>query len=166
MKIHVSKLFELTANIAITILAAFILFILAHNFIARASKHVLTPGAQLTLNGVKWDESPNTLLLFLSTNCRFCNESADYYRQLTVAIRNNKKTRLYAIFRQDDQTARAYLEHSNLSIQLLTSEAFARVGITATPTICLVDDKGIIRNIWVGKLSVQKESHILGLLSE
>jgi len=40
-----------------------------------------------------------------------------------------------------------------------------KVGISGTPTILLVDKKGVISDLWVGKLTEEKEAEVLAKLT-
>ena len=75
------RFLEVSANLGIVIVA----LIIVGNFVAskwRTKRDVDTikTGSQVSLSGVKW-EAGSTLVLALQRGCRYCDESAPFYRR-------------------------------------------------------------------------------------
>jgi hypothetical protein len=171
MKETTVKRIEVSANLAIVIIAVLVgtTFIKTRlenrPGLTRAVRGVLTPGSQISLNGVNWKSSGQTLLLVLSAGCHFCSQSADFYKRLVSRTTENSKTKLIAVLPQDIDTAKRYLGQLGLPIQTILSLPPSSVGATGTPTLILVDKQGRVKNSWLGLLSVAQQSEILNELA-
>jgi len=119
-------------------------------------------GSQIELSGVNWGRTERTLVLVLSTHCHFCNDSIDFYRRLTPAAAA-AKVPVVAVFPQSVDEARAYWSNQNLP---LTGVDFSKVPaeglpISGTPTLILVDRKGVVLRAWAGKQPASGEAEII-----
>jgi hypothetical protein len=78
------KKVELLANIAIIIVAILLGVVLVNRYLLPASPEPnaaqaavqIKPGMKLSFPDVNWEKSRKTLLLVLSTNCKYCTASA------------------------------------------------------------------------------------------
>jgi hypothetical protein len=52
-------------------------------------------------------------------------------------------------------------EVSPLTFSVFAGQDFSQIGIAATPTVLLLDADGVIRKMWRGKLSAEKEREIM-----
>ena len=110
----------------------------------------IQPGTALTLPGVDWSKSERTLVLAVSTTCHFCTESAPFYQQLQKAKPNN--LRLIAALPQPTDEGRRYLTKLDVNLSEIVQVPLASIGVSGTPTLILVNDKGVVTESWVGKL--------------
>ncbi|HLG17506.1 MAG TPA: hypothetical protein VJH03_23885 [Blastocatellia bacterium] len=169
------KRVELFANIAIIALAVIAGFVLIRNHLLertlppqaarRPDPPVIPPaGTKIFLPGVSWDQSERTLLLVLSTDCRFCAESADFYRRLAQETAASPSTRLMAVFSQDTEGARKYLSKLDVPVNDVKQSPLSSVGVRGTPSLLLVDNSGAVTESWFGRLSAAKETEVLNRL--
>jgi hypothetical protein len=96
------KRIELLANTAIIIIAVLLASVLIKNYLWQSnslqssSKAPTTlgqdtvAGQKINLTDIDWQKNRQTLLLILSTKCRFCTESAPFYQQL-VKVPHRKR---------------------------------------------------------------------------
>ena len=98
-------------------------------------------------------------MLVLSTTCHFCKESSGFYRKLVEECRSHAKT--VAFFPQTPQEAQAYLNAENVQVDEIKHADFQSLQVGGTPTLLLVDSKGIVQKVWLGKLSEAKEKEVL-----
>jgi len=119
-------------------------------------------GTQIELAGIDWGAANRTLVLTLSTQCHFCNESSDFYRRLAPAA-IAAKIPLVAVFPQSREEARAHWISEHLSTQGLefVQVPSGRLPISGTPTLILVDHKGVVLRAWVGKLPPSGEAEVI-----
>lgn len=130
---------------------------------ALIKKFILTPSVATlqrpTINGTKlsfnhdWTRSNKTLLLVLSEACRFCDESAPFYRHLTNQFSDRQKLQFVAIFPQPLESASKHLSNLGVPIAEVRQVTPSSLGVTGTPTLILVDSAGKVIDSWVGKLS-------------
>jgi hypothetical protein len=119
------------------------------------------------IKGVAYHESPLTFVVAVSTTCRFCLESSDFYRRLAKTYSDGRTGRVVFLFPQNDSTVNAYLSKNGLAdviaigTNVLADQDFGALRLTATPTVLLVNSRGIIEEVLVGKLSPAREREVL-----
>lgn len=121
-------------------------------------------GMTIPLEGVNWTEKKQTLVLYLSTTCRYCNESVPFYQKL-IKAKSEKDFEIVAILSQNPEEAKSYLRTQGLNIGQVFSSSLSSVGVTATPTLLLVNQEGVVSDFWRGKLNPDKEAEVLAKLS-
>jgi hypothetical protein len=168
---------ELTTNIAIIIVAVLFSVVLIKNYLlpraapdagASAPPPTIPAGTKVSLPDVNWAANKRTLLMVLSDRCRFCTESADFYKKLAQERAKYNDMRIIAVLPQDVGAGQAYLNKLGVSVDEVKQSPLEVVGVKGTPTLILVDDKGVVTGSWVGKLPAEKEGEVLNrfLLSQ
>src|SRR5437588_10884691 len=165
----VSRTIDPLLNGAIILTALFIAVAFVRSSHPRFSAPTAPPkqgsdqvGRKISLQGVDWSKSEQTLLMFLSTQCGYCKKSEPFYRRLSSQITDHQKVRLIAVFPQSSDEVRAYLDHAQITVDdTRQSIAAANLNIKGTPTLMLVDKAGAATNEWIGLLSPADESDLL-----
>jgi hypothetical protein len=57
--------------------------------------------------------------------------------------------------------AEAYLKSADIHFDEVRHITLSDIGVSGTPTLLLVSDSGLVRNIWVGKLPGDIEMEVL-----
>jgi thiol-disulfide isomerase/thioredoxin len=131
---------------------------------SRTDKSVPTgpaAGTQITVPGVTWSDSDETVVLALSNKCHFCTESAPFYQKLTSELANNKNVRLVAVFPQEINEGKKYLDGLNVPITQVAQATLDSLGVRGTPTLVIVDKSGTVKQSWVGRLTADRETEVL-----
>jgi hypothetical protein len=118
-------------------------------------------GREVPLPGADWQAAPFSLVLQISSTCHFCNESMPFYRQL-ISARQASSAKVPIIVASRDAVAvmRKHLEDQQVNVdkvlhsRLETLPAF-------TPTVYVVDSKGVVRRAFIGKLDPSGEKELL-----
>lgn len=156
---------ELVANVCIIIVALVICAALAKRFLLKPSTASDVPGVaagtKVNLSGIDWARNGKTLLLVLSTNCRFCSASAPFYQHLVIKAESAK---LVAVLPQSVEQSKEYLKSLSVPIGDVKQASPAALGARATPTLILVNSAGLVTDSWVGQLSADKEVEVLARL--
>lgn|SRR2546425_2633802 len=167
-----NKKIELIANLTIIIVASLLAVVLIKDHLLTrapvgASRSVSQPresenqtanGTNLSSLDVDWKQSKQTLVLAISSTCHFCSESAPFYRKLAQQKRN---TRLVAVLPQSEADGQEYLSKLGVSVDEVRQLPLDKIGVRGTPTLFLVDDSGVVRNSWEGKLAAEQEADVL-----
>jgi thioredoxin-related protein len=103
-------------------------------------------------------------VLVLQKGCHFCSDSAPFYQRLARAASGRDDLQLVAALPQSEAEARQYLNDLQVPLGEVRQTALASIGVRGTPTLLLVDKTGTITDEWVGRLSPDKESEVLGRL--
>lgn len=163
-----SQKVEQAANVLIIIAA-----ILLIGFIAK--KHILsfpatqherihpTIGSKVNLPDVSFSNQPKTLILALQTGCRFCNESAPFYKHIIESVRG-KNLKLVAAFPTSIEESAAHLRDLGLDNVDVRRSPLDVIKVGGTPTLILVNEKGEVTDFWVGKLTPDKETEVIDKL--
>ncbi|HKY28623.1 MAG TPA: rhodanese-like domain-containing protein [Pyrinomonadaceae bacterium] len=154
-------------NIAILLAAIVLSALLVRKFFfqpAQNSNYRIATNATLIINGINWADSDRTLLIALGKECKYCSESAEFYRRLAAGITSQTRTRLIAVFSEKESEAEAYLRQLEIPIREVHYVSLSSLGIKSVPTLAILDRNGVVTNMWAGKLSPLKEKDLTSKL--
>ena len=159
------KKIELLSNIAIIIVALLLGVVLIKHYIfnspGSADVKSVSAGTKISLPDMDWSKSRHTLLLALSPGCHFCSESVPFYQRLARAAEGRDDIRLVAVFPQPLGEGQKYLDELGVSIKDVKKVDLASIQVRGTPTLIMVDSKGVVTDAWVGKLPSDKEDEVI-----
>jgi hypothetical protein len=169
---------EKASNIAVIIAAGAIAVTAVYDRVVRPVPFGATPsdtfakqykGKPMPLPGFQQGMAPATLVLFVSKNCHFCAESVPFYQRL-AAVRSASSGRLRIIASvpqalETEAEAREYFSEKEITLDGAQPAPFRLIGVTATPTLALVGDRGIVTDVWVGKLPPEKEQEVVSRIA-
>jgi thioredoxin-related protein len=112
--------------------------------------------APAKLAGEQWRINKMTLIVAVRPGCPWCAASAPFYRDIAASQSHNNFHIVFVSAVSINDT-RAYLQTLDIPLADVKQASFSALGVRGTPTILLVDRKGIVRSVWNGKLSVEKE---------
>lgn len=155
-------------NVAILVVAIVLCGVLVKKFYfqsAQTSDSAIAPNSKLSINGINWADSERTVLVALRKECKYCSASAAFYRRLAAGIASQANTRLIALFPENETEGEAYLKQLEVPIRELRYASFASLGITGVPALAILDQNGVVTDMWAGKLSPIKESDLMSKLN-
>lgn len=126
----------------------------------------IKPGTTLPLSSYDWTKSERSLVFVLSTDCRFCTESESFYKRITTACEGQKKIRLVAVLPQDVEVSRRYLDKLGVGVDEIKQAPPLSLGAAGTPTLVLVDSKGVVLKSWAGKVPAAIEAEVLAMITQ
>lgn len=154
-------------NIAILFVALALSALLVKTFLFQPAKNPnyrIAANASLTINGINWADADRTVLLALEKECKYCSESAEFYRRLAAGVASQSNLRLIAVFSEKASAAEEYLQQLEVPIRELRNVSLPSLGITSVPTLAILDQNGIVTDMWVGKLSPLEEKDLMSKL--
>jgi hypothetical protein len=145
------------------VVAIFIVGVVIKNHLRkpRPQAQNIAAGTRLSIPNVDWSKRDRTLVMVLKQDCSYCSESAPFYRRVVQETRGNDRIGLIAILPQELGQARDYLHSLGLDSVEVRQLPLRSVGVAGTPTLALVDSKGIVVQSWLGKLTASRESEVL-----
>jgi len=155
-------------NIAILVAALALSAVLVKKFFfqaAQSSDYRIATDARLIINGINWADSERTVLVALAKDCKYCSESALFYRRLAAGLTSQTNSRLIALFSEKESEAEAYLKQLQVPIPEVHYVSLSSLGIKSVPTVVILDRNGVVTDMWVGKLSPLKESALMSKLN-
>jgi hypothetical protein len=155
---------ETLTNIAVITVAVLASTVLVRNrLLTRAplrAPRQIAAGAKVSVPGLDWRAKGTTFLMALSPTCHFCTESAPFYRRLAAEL-SNRPVQLTALFPEGSEKGGEYLKGLGLQVSDVREGSFSSLHIRGTPTLILVDEQGVVRNVWAGKLSPETEREVI-----
>jgi thiol-disulfide isomerase/thioredoxin len=168
----IAKKLDLLVSIAIIAVAILIGIVLVKNYIFNskpksddgiAANNQIKIGTTISLPDINWTENGYTLLLAISSTCHFCSESAPFYQRLSEQRRNFQ---FIAVSHETVGESQKYLNQLSVSVDKVMQVPFESLGIRGTPTLMLVDNNGIVTDVWVGKLASGDEDAVMSRLQK
>jgi peroxiredoxin len=147
---RVSRL-EAASNIAVIIASVILVAVLV-----RHEWPGSPPGSPKALEGATVNLGPLTnapvkrnLVLFISENCHFCEQEMPFYRTLRDKLPS--RVSLVAVFPQHEPEPERFLAARSIKVDhVASSDSLSQIGVTGTPTLLLVDERGKVKHVWLG----------------
>ncbi len=163
---------EKATNVAIIVACTVLVGNLAWNYYLSSRPNPrlapeIAKGAVVKLPGAAPTSPQPTLVLVLSKNCHFCQESVGFYQKLT-AFKNSSPQglRLVAVLPQSKEEAESYLKEQRIGVDEVISMDVSKLGVRGTPTLLLLDGKHKLEELWAGKLDPTQESQMMERLKK
>ncbi|MBI4910610.1 MAG: hypothetical protein HY820_43760 [Acidobacteria bacterium] len=154
----VQRTLEILVNVAILVTAGLVIATLAGGY-RNTGGMASNPheGTKLAIEGHDWSAVRSTVVLVLDTKCRHCAEGTPFYRRLAEAARR-EKAGLLAILPQAPADGKKYLSELAVNVNQVRQEDLVKLGFRGTPTILVVDRKGVVKRAWSGVPASQDQA--------
>jgi rhodanese-related sulfurtransferase len=123
----------------------------------------LQSGETVGLKGAQFANSKLTFLLVTSPSCRFCVASEGFHRSLSEQAHQAGVPFYVAV--PNYKEARSYLKSAAMEGEVRTWDELS-FRVVSTPTLIVVDSKGVARAVLVGKLPESSEGDLRRLLAD
>lgn len=111
-----------------------------------------------------WQASQSNLVLLLSSQCHFCQESVPLYQKLATLRRGySNRFSLVAVGVEPPDVLREYLQRNKVDVDRVMQVRSGFAGITFTPAVFIVNSHGVIQKAFLGKLDNGSEVQLLHL---
>jgi hypothetical protein len=167
---------EKATNVAIILACAFLVGTLARNYylspqsVAPHPLPEIQKGAVVKLPRAETagqQPATPTLVLALSKNCHFCQESVGFYQKLAAFKKPSPQgLRLVAVLPQSKDESASYLKEQKIEVDEVVSMDVTKLGVRGTPTLLLLDGQNKLEELWVGKLNGEQESQVIERLKK
>ncbi len=113
------------------------------------------------MSGVDFTQSERTLVIAMSANCHFCTESLPFYNDLARTQREvGDATRIVAVFPEEERVVEQYAKQHGFEVSTIAGVNLSGMGISGTPTMILLDQKGKVLDFWTGKPSTDTQQQV------
>lgn len=116
-------------------------------------------GKTISVPGVQLPGGQDSLVLGISANCHYCEDSLPFYKELTAQAKG--KVNVVAVLPRPQSEAEAFVKDAGLTGTRVVSGSLTGIGVYGTPTLLLVDGKGKVKSVWVGKQDDAGQQKIL-----
>jgi rhodanese-related sulfurtransferase len=120
----------------------------------------LVTGARITIEGIDWAKNQKTAVLAISMACGYCNDSSPFYQRLAETIKTRKDVKFVALLKERVEDGERYFQERSIPVFAVKQIPLYNFGVRATPTLMVVDNTGLITDIWVGLLKPVKEAQV------
>lgn len=115
------------------------------------------------LQDYSYSNARATLVLAVRSTCGFCTQSMPFYSRIVDAVARSKgAVHLIAVSTESEDVLRSYFETHDVKVDSFESSQSLR--IAGTPTLLLADSKGVVQDVWVGRLDDSGEAAVLNRL--
>ena len=162
-----AKKIEMAANIGILITAVLVGILFVRNYTHKQTdtQRTVALGSKFALKNVDWQTSDKNLVFAVSTTCHYCTESAAFYRRLVEQCKQ-QHVHTIAVLPQTVPEAQAYPSGEGVSVDEIRQAPLSDLDISGTPTLVLVDQGGIVKQVWQGKLPDAKEGDVIANVTQ
>jgi hypothetical protein len=160
------KPLEKIANVFVIVGISLFLVIVVRNHLWRSTYPPRSPAAMaealrgktIRVSGLSFPRSRYSILLVISTDCHFCQESLPFYRSLSSDLQGNAD--LLAVLPQPQSKAAAYLRAANVDVAQIATALPSQLGVAGTPTMLLLDPNGKVQETWSGHLDESQQAQV------
>lgn len=126
------------------------------------SNHVMVAGEPFR-DGRVGSSHKRTVAIYALSTCRFCTDSMPFYKSVIEnAARLNTYDVMFLTLESPIEFQRYLSDHGLPVTPIETRVTFGSV--RATPTLIVIDERGVIQGAWVGKLKSDEERAVRALL--
>lgn len=156
------------ANLAVIVMCATVTGVAAWNVLTSRPASAPRPmpyleGERVEFTEAQFGSSDRTLLLVLSSTCPICTSSLPFYRNVINTVdRSKASVRIVTVVLDPLEEGTKYLSDNGITPHaVIRMPAAAWRRIRHTPTVLLIDRKGLLVDSWVGLLSPEQEKEVL-----
>jgi thioredoxin-related protein len=165
----VNQKVELAANVLIIVVAVLLVGVIVQKYFfgsssSQPARLQPTVGSKINVPEVDLSAQPKTLLLVLQKDCKYCTESADFYKRLLEKTQN-KNIKLVAVLPGKIEESKTYLDKLGINNLEVKQSSLDNLQTGGTPTLILTNNKGEVTNFWIGKLPADKEDEVITQLN-
>ncbi len=157
---NLQKRLEIITNIAVIVVAILIVGVITKNYffpVFSSPNKSLSVGTKISLPDIDWAKNGQTMLLVVSKGCHYCTESAPFYQRLV----KETTVQWVALLPQGIEEGKKYISSLGVTINEVQQANLEALGVSGTPTLILVDGKGLVIDTWIGKLPPEIETEVL-----
>lgn len=168
---RLKSILDVTTNIVVILFAVVAIGVLVKNYFSpqsvKTSVAVKKGSVFPEIVGVDYKQAPQTLILALNVDCRYCTRSVPFYNSIATAREENQgKSNIVAAFiNKDPALVKSYADEKQLSVQAISGVDLDKLGVHSTPTLILVDSAGKVLDSWSGELQPDGEREVFAALS-
>lgn len=168
---RVSAWLQGAANLAVIVASLCVVWLVWDRFQHPAPSAPQAPpayavGQQMdAIDGVSFQDSPQTLLMALREDCRYCQDSVPFYQKLTAGLRKAAQgtTRLVVLSTDTPGRMSAYLESNDVHVDKVVTYRAGTYKIPGTPSLFLIDRTGTVQRVWRGRLPKPQEEEVFAV---
>jgi glutaredoxin/rhodanese-related sulfurtransferase len=122
----------------------------------------VAPGSSFRLDGVDWRNARRHLIVAVSSTCPYCKADAGLYRALAELAAADAELQMIVVGNEKQDALRRWLKDNGITARKVISLPSPQtLGIRSTPTLLIVDARGVITDVLQAKASPSDVERIL-----
>ncbi len=114
---------------------------------------------------VGWERARLNVVIGFTTTCSYCAASAGFFKKLSTLVRGQSDARLLFVAPESRSIIAEWMQSRGIHHYEHVQRNPFQYGLRLTPTLAIVDSKGIVTDLAVGKLSTDEETAIIDRLN-
>ena len=112
---------------------------------------------------VDFAAAPATLLIVIREDCRFCQDSIPFYRQLSDARikQPGSGVRLVVASTDVSESLASFLKSKEIRVDHISNVQAGDLKVPGTPALLLIDRSGKVAKVWRGRLAERQQKEVL-----
>ena len=107
--------------------------------------------------GLQYSEASATVIIFISAFCAPCLSSLSDYAELqNLADQSHGKLRIVSLIQEREAEHMGVLKTKGLNTSIIIVPKFSKYKVSATPTLLVVGKSGLVKDLWIGKVTPVK----------
>ncbi len=160
-KFNLEKITNIVVILAIIIVTGII--VKKYLFDSNEPVQKIEIGQKFDIPDVNWKQNGKTIMLAVKQDCSHCTTSAAFFRQIVdEASKNSIKVEVVSSDSKED--SKNYLAGLDISIQNVHQISLRKNGFVGTPTLVFVNQDGIVKDMWVGRIDSENSATVLNKL--
>lgn len=123
---------------------------------------LLSVGSKVALRGADFSRAAVSLILIASPTCHYCAASLGFHSRLRVEAENHQRP--FYVLVPDLARSADYMKGIGVGGGAGREWKDLGLHVAGTPTLAAVDAAGVIRRVWIGRVPVEVEDEILGIV--
>lgn len=160
-KFNLEKITNIVVILAIIIVTGII--VKKYLFDSNEPVQKIEIGQKFDIPDVNWNQNGKTIMLAVKQDCSHCTASAAFFRQI-VDEASKANVKVEAVSSDSKEDSKIYLAGLNISIQNVHQIPLRKNGFIGTPTLVFVDQDGIVKDMWVGRIDSENSATVLNKL--
>jgi hypothetical protein len=125
-----------------------------------------TKGERIEGLQIDTSDAPRTAIVFLHSSCRYCAASMGFYKTLVTSEAHRRgKFQFVVAGMEDEATLTKFVNDFQLTPDKIVSVPRIDPRVRATPTLLVVDRRGVVQQSWVGQQPQNGERDIVNEVS-
>jgi hypothetical protein len=71
-----------------------------------------------------------------------------------------------AVLAEGAELGKTYFSQNSIKPDYIASKPLSLIGVEATPSLLLVDNNGVVRSVWIGRLDDLREQEVFASLQK
>ena len=167
---------DTAVNISILATCAIVVVTLVPRFMSgwrssprNETSQLLVPGDRIP--ALVSNRTDKSLVLAWRSDCRYCAESAPFYRKLAQLVRERRELLSLVVMTTDaEQPSVDALQRLGIPVSAIVSispeQQRQQYRVPGTPTLIAMDSRGLVEKVWFGKLSDDRQREVFEFISQ